>query len=410
MRILKRTLFVIFMIILIIFPGSNAAAEGKVHIAFIRDKNLWIKVNNQEKPLTHNSSVRYPKWSRDRRYLAYLEGRNNERLWVYDTRTKKSKVIFQAGVNRFEWSPVDHQLAFLSGKVLNISDPDQTEGPNFKNVMLGIGNFSWRPDGKGFIVSSMANLLPTGWTSVKLYYIPRDADMDTSKVKLLYTLPNPSPDFFAVSTSPFKWSPDGKWVSFLAIPTASASADSNTLCILSAAGKTFMAVDQMLANQEWFQWAPSENRLGYIEGSGRFAIQNKHLKIKKLPANGRPSYTPKGFADRGLTWINNNEVIVSRSKEAEWDNNPSKRPLPSLYKIELSTGKQKPLIKPEHGYGDFNPVYKNGSLYWARTNRQTVQLLTSNANGNETHILIKGIDTPPDYYETRDWQAVLSIE
>ena len=40
----------------------------------------------------------------------------------------------------------------------------------------------------------------------------------------------------------------------LAVPTASWSADSNTLCLVRADGSRFEKVDQMLLNTQWFKW------------------------------------------------------------------------------------------------------------------------------------------------------------
>ncbi len=82
--------------------------------------------------------------------------------------------------------------------------------------------------------------------------------MNPHKMKHLYALPNEHDDFLALVASGFKWSPDQKWISFLAVPTASWSADSNTLCLVRADGSRFEIVDQMLLNTEWFKWAPSK--------------------------------------------------------------------------------------------------------------------------------------------------------
>ncbi len=70
----------------------------------------------------------------------------------------------------------------------------------------------------------------------------------------------------------------------------------------------------MLLNTEWFKWAPSKNILAYIEGSGRVALENKHLKIKELPVLQQQTFTPKGYVDWDFTWKNDNVIIVSRAK------------------------------------------------------------------------------------------------
>ena len=102
-------------------------------------------------------------------------------------------------------------------------------------------------------------------------------------------------------------------------------------------------------------------------------------------------------------------MIVSRAKEAEWDNDPKKRPLPSLFKINVSTGAQKAITNPKKGFGDFNPIYQDGKLYWARSDQKSAQLMVAQPNGKKARPIIKNMDNPPVYYENRDWQAILSI-
>ena len=103
---------------------------------------------------------------------------------------------------------------------------------------LGVSDFEWFPNGKEFIVSSQSSLRPTGWGPIPLYRIPVDANLAKDKIKPFYTIRTNETDLFAIGTNYFKWSSDGKWVSFLAIPTASWSMDSNTLCVISSKGTT----------------------------------------------------------------------------------------------------------------------------------------------------------------------------
>lgn len=97
--------------------------------------------------------------------------------------------------------------------------------------------------------------------------------------------------------------PDGNWVSFLGIPTASWSNDSNTLCVLSSQGEKFQTVGKMLWYKDWFKWAPSTNQLAYISGEGRFFVENKKTTIADIPiSKQQKEYTPKGYVDLGLEW------------------------------------------------------------------------------------------------------------
>ena len=76
--------------------------------------------------------------------------RNSNELWVYDVTTKKHRKIFYDGYNP-KWSPTENIVAFSAGGVLNIADLE-----HFYNIALGVDDYAWQPDGKGFIASSSA--------------------------------------------------------------------------------------------------------------------------------------------------------------------------------------------------------------------------------------------------------------
>ena len=60
-----------------------------------------------------------------------------------------------------------------------------------------------------------------------------------------------------------------------------------------------------------------KNILAYIEGSGRVALENKHLKVKELPALQQNIFTPKGYVDWDFVWKNDRVIIVSRAKSRD---------------------------------------------------------------------------------------------
>ena len=155
---------------------------------------------------------------------------------------KKEKESYQPYVrvvtSDFKWSPNKNQLANNDQGLLNVTEMKNSRPQGFENVSLGVSGFEWFSNGKEFIVSSQSNLLPTGWSPIPLYRIPVDANLAKEKTKPFYTIQTKEPDLFGIDADYFKWSSDGKWVSFLVVPTASWSMDSNTLCVLSSQGKT----------------------------------------------------------------------------------------------------------------------------------------------------------------------------
>ncbi|MFB5580915.1 translocation protein TolB [Bacillus albus] len=400
------------MLVVFLCSTINSSAENnEAKIAFIRHHDLWIKVDGKEKQLTKGEYITGPKWSHDGEWLAYVKGKKQGSLELYRLKDGKKVTPFHSEASNYQWSPTENIIAFIFTGTLNTFDVEK-KNTDFENVSAGVGDYAWYPDGKKFFVSSEAHLLPTGWTGAQLYEVQKDAHMNPHKMKHLYALPNEHDDFLALVASGFQWSPDQKWISFLAVPTASWSADSNTLCLVRADGSRFEKVDQMLLNTQWFKWAPANNILAYIEGSGRVALENKHLKVKELPALQQNTFTPKGYVDWDFTWKNDNVIIVSRAKEAGIETPPEKRPLPSLYEIDSTSDEQHRITKPPHRQGDYHPLFMNKSnqLIWIRSDRKKADVWLAHKDGKHEMKWIENIDVPEWYYEKWNWQHVISVK
>ncbi|MED3354937.1 translocation protein TolB [Bacillus thuringiensis] len=408
-RLIVSGSVVLFMFLCSI--AITSAENNSVKVAFIRHHNLWIKVDGEEKQLTKGENITGPKWSHDGEWLAYVKGEKQNILELYRLKDGKKVTPFHSEASNYQWSPTENIIAFIFTGTLNTFDVEK-KNADFENVSAGVGDYAWYPDGKNFLVSSEAHLLPTGWTGAQLYEVQKDAHMNPHKMKHLYALPNEHDDFLALVASGFKWSPDQKWISFLAVPTASWSADSNTLCLVRADGSRFEIVDQMLLNTEWFKWAPSKNILAYIEGSGRVALENKHLKIKELPALQQQTFTPKGYVDWDFTWKNDNVIIVSRAKEGGFETLPEKRPFPSLYEINSTSDKQYQITKSSNKQGDYHPIFmkKSNQLIWIHSDRKKANIWIAHSDGKHEKKWIENVDIPEWYYEKWNWENVISVK
>ncbi|MCC3357125.1 translocation protein TolB [Bacillus sp. REN16] len=386
------------------------SAEAPLTAAFIRDHQLWIKTGEQEIQITKNRNVISPKWSYDGRFIAFIDGdENGEKsdLYIYDT---KEKDIYQPYVrvvtSDFKWSPNKNQLAYTDHGLLNVTKIKNGRPQGFENVSLGVAGFEWFPNGKEFIVSSQANLFPTGWSPIPLYRIPVDANLAKEKMKHFFTIQTKEPDLFGIDADYFKWSSDGKWVSFLLIPTASWSMDSNTLCVLSSEGKQFQAVGKMLGFNDWFKWAPSSNQLAYISGEGRFFVENKKMTIADIPiSKQQQEYTPKGFVDLDLEWFTKDLVIVTRAKEnKEWKEGPVPTMFTSLYVINIRTGEQKQISFPGKNELDVEPQVVETDIFWFRKNAEDSKgdvWVKYNINGNE-QIWLRKVDSAPTFFSQKE--------
>ncbi|MFB9759908.1 translocation protein TolB [Ectobacillus funiculus] len=399
----------ILLIILISFNVSTKAfAEVPLKAAFIRDHQLWMKEGDKEMQLTTGRYVYSPQWSKDGQFITYLDGdEHGEKtyLFIYDAKEKESYQPYPSLETRnFQWSPISNQLAYNSGGVLNVTKTQNGRPKGFENVSLGVSDFAWFPNGKEFIVSSQSKLLPTGWEPVHLFKVPVYANLDTNKIKPFYTIQTNTTDLFAIDAKYFKWSFDGKWVSFLATPTASWSNDSNTLCVLSSAGDRFQVVGKMLWYEDWIKWAPTKNQLAFISGEGRFFVENKKTAITDIPTlNERKEYTPKGYVDLNVDWLSPDKVIVARAKEnKEWKEGPVPTMFTSLYIINIQSGEQKQLTFPKKNEIDNQPQVVGPYITWYRKTEKGEQgdvWVKNGINGSE-HRWLKDVDSAPIFFDS----------
>lgn len=413
MRGIKKYGVLLTTLTLLLMLGNPTCASAKpkdsLKAAFVRGGDLWIKSGDNEQQLTKGEAVRKPKWSFDGEWIAYTRGEGQQELRVWNVQTGKSQLVSQVGGGNFQWSPDHSRLAFMVEQKLYWINADKPG--ELTEVAQQVSNYAWLPNGKRFILSTASELLPSGeWTPVRIQEIPLTGATEQNPAKTLHVLPKPSGDFFAVGTSLFKFSPSGKWIAFLATPTASLSADSNTLCILSSDGTSFNQVDQMANNDEWFKWSNRGDRLAYIGGVGREATSNKQLKVLQIPANGKPvSYTPAGYVDQGFTWQGEQHIVVSRAKESKGANGVAPRPLPKLVEIKLQGQRYKPVTEPPAKFGDFSPQFLDRlqQLTWVRSDRAIADVLVSGRGGKHPSVWIKNIDLGANFYEQWRWSDVL---
>lgn len=405
-----KKIFLILLLVFFIIPTySSAETSNHLKAAFIRGDDLWLKLGEKEVKLTNGEYVRFPKWSYDGSLVAYMKGAQKSdnplfdgELWLYNLKFKKHFKVASKVNNEFQWSPTENKIGFIVEKTLYAYSMESTLP---SKVTTNIENFSWLPDGSGFLTSAKESAQLD--SDLILSNITLSANFDKPKISQFYTVPVNDNEYF-VSTSPFKWSADKKWISFLLVPTASLSADGNTLCILSSDRKTFQRTGEMLKYNEWFQWAPSKSVLGYISGVGREATSNKQLKLVSVPNFMKKMITPTGYVDRDLVWASNHLLYVSRSKESKWIA-LNKRPLPSLYTVNRKTNGQKRITFPSKQEGDFRPQVFHHQLVWIRTDSKTTNVLVTPTHHIKEKIWIKNIDTSSPYYDRWNWDEVFYL-
>ncbi len=368
---MKKLIWLLLIFILMLPSLANAETPGQnIKAAFIRDGSLWTKINGKEEKVAAalGSHPEAPQWSNDGKWILYTKelketpnmGPQKE-IWVYNMETKKHKRISYDGRNP-KWSPVENNVAFQINGVLNVSNLER-----FYNVAIGVDDYNWFPDGSGFIASASAVPQPDEWTNPKLYKITLEKDLEKTSpyknVTPFYVIPKElkkgNVSVLSINATNFSFSPDSKWISFIVSQTASLAMDSDMVCVISADGKHFEPLDEVIFGVTLPQWAASKNWLGYIAGGGRivFGFKNKKMKVTELPAFHTLSLTPPHFAELGFTWKDDQSLYVSRVKESEWSNSSENRPDPSLFLIKIKEQTQIQITHPPKNYGDYRPQY-----------------------------------------------------
>jgi len=360
-----------------LLPTVTAAEDFKA--SFIRDRNVWLYVNDKEIQITDSGKVfGVPKWSHDGKWVLYQQQApaqdpgmpEQSEIWAYELETGETKKIFYDGHSP-KWAPNKNVIAYQDSGILDISDFNR-----FYNIATGVNSYTWFPDGKGFLLSTSGVLKPDGWSSAILYTKKVNNNYEDivlfGGVDELFTLPKEvgkeGKSVIAIYTSDFAFSPSNDWISFIVSPTASWSMDSNMLCVISRDGKKFEVLDEIIFGVGAPKWAPSRDTIAYIAGGGRivFGFKNKDLKVREMPVSN--SYTPVNYMELDFDWITDNEIVTSRAEAREWSNDFNKHPLPALYLIEVESNIQEQITQPPKGFGDYAPQYVESinKLVWQR--------------------------------------------
>ena len=111
------------------FSVVSAEPDDNLKAAFIRSNDLWIKIGEKEMKITDGVNVKFPKWSFDGNWIAYIGGSKEDEitihegeLWLYNVKSKKHFRVFSNVSTNFQWASNQNILGFQSDEVLNIID------------------------------------------------------------------------------------------------------------------------------------------------------------------------------------------------------------------------------------------------------------------------------------------------
>ena len=123
----------------------------------------------------------------------------------------------------FQWAPNQNLLGFQNDEVLKMIDTNSIMQQH--RIATRIIDFSWLTDVKGFLTSSKASRSVYSDILLTKFILKNNNYLNKQPFYTIKVIEN---DYFN-GTSQFKWSNDQNWIAFQLVPTASLSADSNTL-------------------------------------------------------------------------------------------------------------------------------------------------------------------------------------
>ncbi len=260
-------------------PQVNVDAfRGLGRLAFVWNGLLYVLDGDKctLTKLSDASQVRWPKWSPDGQWLAYIRYSDNQmndgKLLIVSTDGSKSHEVtgLSSPVNNsngISWLPTSDVLVVKpEGQGLYMVRPGET--PRKAN------------DNPGF-------LSPDGKTMAYVKTLPYDDKYPEKRSDALYVVPvegGESVQLYIAKEAGIHfagWWPDHKGLLFRIAPHHSASimSDGTGLYSLPLNGGEPRLLTTSLKHPEWLSWSPDGSELLAVKGTGREIWQNKSLVV-----------------------------------------------------------------------------------------------------------------------------------
>lgn len=397
----RRPLLLLLLLTLALSGCATASSQQPPteRFAFVRQGDLWLWEQGQERRLVDGEQITQPRFSHDGRFIHFREG---DGLKVVSSEGAGPWPISDGppGGPAAAWSPTDNTLAIATGQSTSTVAvrPDGPQPP--RQVVAGWSGTAWSPDGRRLAVSrAKTTLTPfhgTSWVGI----VPREGGEPRVIAELSFS---PDDEACGGAAVPSAWSVDQDWL-LLVRPGlwSSLSADCNEFAVVSTRGGPARTVGRS-PNTTWAAWSPTAPVLALTDGTGRDAYWRKRVLLARPPwTQEAQSLTPEGMADREPAWHPSGRFLAfTRSRSERPENMNAPAPGQAIYQTETGAPDPRPVPSSQ---GSFGPFYgASGSLYWFKAENGSIALFYQ----GQSAPLIRGLDLEHSYYGQWNWRQVL---
>ena len=271
------------------------------------DTDVWITSWDGTQHLrmtTSPESESAPRWSPDGRYLSFLSGRpgkaRGNQVWLLDRNGGEAQQLtdIKGRLSGYEWSPDSKKLLLVVAD-RDPSDPADEEGGGSGGGAgrggaaggkapkpIVIDRYKFKQDVVGYLNQPGA----------RLYLF----DVETRKSEALTDA--------ALEAAAPSWSPDGKWIAFMARSGKDADRynTSNIFVMEARAGAAPRQVTnydgiKSSASRGRVEWSPDGSRLVYLQSTGAKQGAYNMNRLAVVPVAGGEPKTLAANLDRGVS-------------------------------------------------------------------------------------------------------------
>jgi dipeptidyl aminopeptidase/acylaminoacyl peptidase len=344
--------------------GSPRPSPSGTHVLFTvatpnmrADTSEWVSQvwvarahGRDAMQLTHGArSATAPAWSADGRWVAFLANRtgSNQIFRVTPQGSEPEQITNQkGGVLEFEWSPDDKSIAYAARdsktpaeetaerekrdaifvgenpkltRLYLISAEPPASGARAAKMLsandVRISGLNWSPDSRTIVYqhTSVEHI----WSNADISSI----DVATDNVSRLVSTPAPE----GAPT----YSPDGKWIAYIAFEAPARGGIVNYAYVIPAAGGNARQLHK--TSDEYLTligWSSDSKSVYFLEANGQAN------RLGRLPADGRPPELVSGLklhiTDAGMNSSGNAAAFIM-----EWSDTPAEAFFSTLPRVAL---------------------------------------------------------------------------